>query len=259
MLGSCRNEKAGYKPIHLAGSTHQHNISIYQIYTYFYTKFNSILCFSDVWALKEKAISNKICILYTKIGGVDILVGGAYIRLFRSGKSLVTGQDALIFCPQYFKFKTERLRAYGRGFSCPRRVWFRDKFVFAPGASPLGLTLLNIFATRRIAWMWACVASPIPRERLIFACGVVRCCFSRCQLTKQRPSPTVVYLDCFWHSAVSWGYLPHQSLHVHSMPGNAFYTELWLQRLPASSLTSSNHGQASEVSPGDGLEIALRI
>jgi len=41
------------------------------------------------------------------------------------------------------------------------------------------------------------------------------------------------------------------------MPGNSFYTELWLQRLPASSLTSSNHGQASEVSPGQNISSLL--
>jgi hypothetical protein len=41
------------------------------------------------------------------------------------------------------------------------------------------------------------------------------------------------------------------------MPGNAFYTELWLQRLPASSLTSSNHGQAFEVSPGQNISSLL--
>ena len=34
--------------------------------------------------------------MYTKIGGVDILVGGAYIRLFRSGKS--HNPPTLTFC-----------------------------------------------------------------------------------------------------------------------------------------------------------------
>jgi hypothetical protein len=49
--------------------------------------------------------------LYTKIGGVDILVGGAYIRLFRSGKRLNT------YPPRRLRFRQDQFLDAKSGFA----------------------------------------------------------------------------------------------------------------------------------------------